>query len=109
MTENAPITETPPQTNRHPVDELADVRAQIKELKDREDDLKVIISLDMGDGDSLGGDEYIATQTLSTRKGAIDEKALKAAGVNVSDFRKADVTVWSLRLERRATDEGDMI
>ena len=46
------------RANRHPVDELADVRAQIRELRDREDALRRVI---LGSGCSLVGDEFEAT------------------------------------------------
>ncbi len=44
--------------NRHPVDELADVRAEIKKLEAREAELKVILT---SDGCNLDGDEFEAT------------------------------------------------
>lgn len=92
--------------NRHVVDQLADVRAQVKALEAKETALKAEISKRMGGRDSLGGDEWIALQTLSTRKGSIDADAAKRAGVDLDRFRKADVTVFSLRLERRVMEEG---
>lgn len=90
--------------NRHPVDRLADVGAQIKTLEDLEKSLKDEVSRLMGQADSLGGDEFIARQTVSTRKGGIDDKAAKVAGVDLDQFRKADVTVYTLRVERRAVE-----
>lgn len=90
--------------NRHPVDRLADVRAQIKALQDEETDLKALISNEMGSRDSLGGDEFIAFQTLQTRKGSIDEASLKAAGINVDKHRKPPTTSHVLRVERRAAE-----
>lgn len=87
--------------NRHVVDQLADIREQIKSLKAKEDELKDLISKEMGDADSLGGDEFIACQVLSTRKGGLDAKAMEADGIDVAKYRKADVTVYSLRIERR--------
>lgn len=89
------------QANRHPVDQLADVRAQIKALQELEAVLKARVSADMGTADSLGGDEFIALQTLTTRKGAIDEKKALKAGVDLDDFRKPETVVHSLRIERR--------
>lgn len=90
--------------NRHIVDQLADVRAQIKELQGREADLKDAISAEMGERDSLGGDEYIALQKLTTRKGAIDTKAMEAAGIDPDRFRKPDIAVYSLVIERREVE-----
>ncbi|HWE98856.1 MAG TPA: hypothetical protein VG248_03580 [Caulobacteraceae bacterium] len=77
--------------NRHVVDLRADVRAQIKDLQKVEENLKAEISRLMGSDDSLGGDEWIASQTLSTRKGAIDEAKATAAGVDLNAFRKPAV------------------
>lgn len=94
-------------SNMHIVDQLADVRAEIKTLGEREAELKAQISAEMGAKDSLGGDQWIAFQTLSTRKGGIDDKAMKAAGIDVDRFRKADVTVYSLKVERRVLEEAD--
>lgn len=91
--------------NRHPVDQLADVREQIKSLKTREDALRDEVSAMMGNADSLGGDEFIAHQSVSTRKGAIDQKALEATGIDVDKFRKPDVTAFTIRVERRAMEE----
>ena len=90
--------------NRHPVDQLADVRAKIKALQDTETDLKAQISTEMGSRDSLGGDEFIAFQTLQTRKGAIDEASLKAAGINPDKHRKPSTVSHVLRIERREAE-----
>lgn len=98
------MTATPVPGNRHIVDQLADVRAQIKDLEGREADLKKQISAKMGAADSLGGDEFIALQTLSTRKGGLDDKAMLAAGIDVDRYRRPDITVFSLRVERRASE-----
>jgi hypothetical protein len=54
------------QTNRHPVDELADIRAETKRLKEREDELrKLILSRQC----TLAGDENVAriTERSSSR------------------------------------------
>jgi hypothetical protein len=94
-------------TNRHPVDELAEVRAKIKNLQDRESDLKETISKMMGGADSLGGEEFIARQMLSERKGSLDEKAMKAAGIDTDKFRKPTTVVMSLRVERREMEAAE--
>jgi hypothetical protein len=90
--------------NRHPVDQLADVRAEIKRLGDVEADLKAQISTEMGSNDSLGGDQYIAFQQLRERKGGIDEAALKSVGINVDTFRKPATTYIVLSVEPRAAE-----
>ncbi len=91
--------------NRHPVDQLALVRETIKNLQEREGELKAEVAEAMGTADSLGGSEFIAKQTVSERKGGLDEKAMKAAGVDVDKFRKPSTTVYAIRVERRAFDE----
>lgn len=91
-------------TNRHPVDRLADVRAQMKTLKAEEDDLKATVSKMMGDRDSLGGDQYIARQKLSERAGAVDTAKMKKAGIDVEAFRKAPVTVMTITVEERVAE-----
>ena len=92
--------------NRHPVDQLADVRETIKTLQAREAELKDEIGRLMGKADSLGGDEWIARQSLQERKGSIDEARLKAAGIDADAFRKPPVTSIVLRVERRAMPEA---
>ena len=70
-------------TNTHAADQLASIRAQIKALQEAESALKTQISREIGDGSSLVGDEWIAEQSLTARKGGLDEKKLVAAGVDV--------------------------
>lgn len=93
-----------PGTNRHPVDQLANVRATIKTLEAREAELKDEVSALMGDKDSLGGSEFIAWQRLQERKGSLDEKAMKAAGVDPERFRKPPSTFIAIKVEPRAVD-----
>jgi hypothetical protein len=50
-----PVTET--TSNRHPADELHDVREQIQRLADREGELRQTL---LGDGADLVGDEWQA-------------------------------------------------
>ena len=90
--------------NRHPVDQLADIRATIKTLKAREDELKDQVSALMGDADSLGGDEFIALQKITTRKGSIDAKTLEAAGIDVDHYRKPATTVYAITVEPRVSE-----
>ena len=95
-----------PGKNRHPVDELADVRAEIKRLSERETELKTTIGTMMADRDSLGGDDFIAFQKLSSRKGGIDEKAVaKALGVDdLTAYRKPAATYITLTVEPRVAE-----
>ena len=90
--------------NRHPVDQLADVRAKIKELQAHEDELRTEVSGMMGDHDSMGGDEFIARQTITTRAGGVDTKKAEVDGIDLSKYRKKDITVYSIRIERRESD-----
>ena len=61
--------------NRHPVDELADVRAEVARLKDREDTLrKLIIDGECG----MRGDDFLATVTTA-RTERLDTKAVREA------------------------------
>lgn len=92
--------------NRHPIDRLADVRDQIKALEAEEAKLKAEISALMGSADSLGGDEYIARQSLQDRKGALDEKALcrKLNVENLDAYRKPSTTSMVLRLVSRVAE-----
>lgn len=95
-----------PTSNRHIVDQLADVRAKIKALQEHEKDLKEEVGRQMGAADSLGGDEFIASQAISERKGSIDEaKVARKLGVeNLDAFRKAPSTVVTIRVESRASE-----
>lgn len=93
-------------SNRHIVDQLADVRAQIKMLQESEKDLKDAICDAMGHADSLGGDEWIALQRISERKGAIDTKALEKAGIDVEAFRKPPTVVYQIVTERRVQEDA---
>ncbi len=93
--------------NRHMVDQLADVRAKIKELQGEESALKAQISAAMGSADSLGGDQFVAFQRVSERKGAIDEARIKAAGLDPDALRKPAVTVYSLVVEPRVSEAAE--
>jgi hypothetical protein len=98
------MTAIPTPSNRHPVDQLANVRATIKTLEEREKELKAQISVMMGKADSLGGDEFIALQKLSTRKGAIDAALMEKAGLDPDRYRKPDTAVYSLVIEPRVQE-----
>lgn len=89
-------------TNRHPVDELAEVRELIKSAQAREKELKDRISAMMGGTDMLAGVEFAAIQKISQRAGSIDPKALAADGIDADAYRKAPVSVFTLTVERIA-------
>jgi hypothetical protein len=59
-------------TNRHPVDELADVREQIRRLQMRERELRDCIM----EGSSFIGDEYRAELHMQRRE-TLDTKEMK--------------------------------
>ena len=92
--------------NRHPVDLLAETREKIKALQAEEDMLRTEVSVLMGSADALGGDEYVAKQSISTRAGAIDADALKRAGIDVERFRKKPSTVYTIKCERRVLEDA---
>lgn len=93
--------------NRHIVDQLADIRAQIKDLQAREVEIKEAVSASMGAADSLGGDQFIALQKVSSRKRSIDAAALKKAGIDADKFRKPDVTVYQILVEPRLVEAAE--
>lgn len=64
-----------PRRNRHPVDELADVRAEIKALQAREALLKAV--LEDGGADTVG-DEWLATICDEDGGARLDTKAMRA-------------------------------
>ncbi len=91
-------------TNRHPVDQLANVRATIKTLQEREAQLKEQIVAMMGDDASIGGDEFIASLRPGSRKGGLDEKRLAEHFGDLSMFRKPDSAFKTLTVEPRALE-----
>ena len=95
-----------PGTNRHPVDQLGQIRLTIKTLQDREAGLKEEVGQMMGKADSLGGDEYIAFQKLQSRKGSLDEKAMLAAGIDIERYRKSGSTYIVLTTVTREQEDA---
>lgn len=97
----------PAQTNRHPVDELVDVKARIAALQDRENALKAQIIGMAGDRGAVGGDEHIATVTEQTRK-TLDRKGLeKRLGKAVfASFEIEGEPYPVIRTAPRAIDEA---
>ncbi len=95
-----------PGKNRHVVDRLADVRAEIKALTQEEAELKARVSQLMGSADSLGGDQYIASQSLQERRGGLDESKLAGAlGLpNLDAYRKPSTTFVVIKVEPRAME-----
>jgi hypothetical protein len=90
-------------SNLHPVDQLVAIRAQIKALQELESTVKTEVSRLIGGSETLTGNEWTAIQSLSTRKGGLDEKALKAAGIDTEAYRKDDISVLTIRTVLRAS------
>jgi hypothetical protein len=68
------------KANRHPVDELADVRAQMRQLKEREDALRRTI---LAGGCSLVGDEFEAAITKKTANRLDQAAAVRELGMKL--------------------------
>jgi len=92
-------------SNRHIVDRLAELRDKIAYLKGIESSLKDAIAEMMGEGSSLGGDEYIAIKVVSERAGSIDVKLMSQEGIDVEKYRKPKSTSVSIRLEERRVED----
>lgn len=90
--------------NRHIVDQLADVRAEIKALQETEKVLKAAISKMMGSSDTLGGDQYVAIQKTQERKGSLDAEKITAAGLDPEQFRKPATVAFILHVEPRVAE-----
>ncbi|MEL6280678.1 MAG: hypothetical protein AAFR28_17610 [Pseudomonadota bacterium] len=90
-------------TNRHPVDRLAEVRAEIARLKDQETALRDAV-LEMPSGD-LVGDEFIAT-VKNASQSRLDTKAVEAKFGSLDAFRKK-VQITTVRLVKRAEPEPE--
>ncbi|MBB4004444.1 hypothetical protein [Aurantimonas endophytica] len=93
-----------PATNRHPVDELADIREQKKALAAREDELKTVI-FDMASDDrhAVGGDQYVASiKAIETKR--LDRKAVeKVMGCAIERCLKSSTTL-RIDIEPRAAE-----
>jgi cell pole-organizing protein PopZ len=94
-------------SNRHPVDQLAEVRAQIKALQSREDDLKeqVLTRLtdnpQRGETQTVDGDDFVAAVSCVERE-TLDRKAVeRALGVKFAKCLKKSTSV-TIRVSPRA-------
>ena len=89
------------KTNRHAVDQLADVRAEIKALETREKELRDAL---LAPGADLSGDEFYGrvTNAVSNR---LDMALLeRTVGKAVVDACKKPSTTTTLRLIRRGEE-----
>jgi hypothetical protein len=69
--------------NRHPVDELADVRDEVRHLQEREGELRKVL---LQPGASLTGDEYRAeVRDWSKRQALPYERIVERFGKEVAD------------------------
>jgi hypothetical protein len=90
--------------NRHPVDQLFDVREQIKVLEAQEKELRAHI-MDSGDTD---GDEHVAMIKESSRK-TLDRPALEARyGKDVIAGFCKESAVTTLTLYKKAAQQIDV-
>jgi hypothetical protein len=89
------------KTNRHPVDRLADVRHQIRELQEEEAELRAKIISD----DDLVGDNWCATLTVTEREKLDTKAVLKKFGTDrLREFLTVS-RVSYLRLKERCCGE----
>lgn len=91
------------RTNRHPVNELADIRAEMRRLKAREDEIRETI---LGGSCGLSGDQHDADVHVTTTE-RVDTTALrKEMGLErLRPFlRKSEVR--TIRISQRASDAG---
>jgi hypothetical protein len=94
--------------NRHIVDRLGALRRLIREAETLEKELKTEVGYLMGSRDSLGGDEFIARQTIGERKGGWDDKKLEdELGLRAEKFRKPPVTIVTIRTDLRDEARAD--
>jgi len=90
--------------NRHPVDQLADVRAEIAKLKEREDALREMI---LSGECQLFGDDFRADVSTTTSE-RVDTKALrKALGDKALAPYLKPSTVRTVRLKPRLENDDD--
>lgn len=93
-------------TNRHPADELGDIRAERMALDAREARVRARVMKLMKAGDHLSGDDYVAKWEVQSWRGQLDARALKRAGLNPDKFRKPTTKVDIIRTVRRS-EMGD--
>lgn len=94
-------------SNRHPVDRLHDLRAQIKALEAEEKEAAAAVSKLMAGAGSVGGDEYIATESIGERAGSIDAAKLAKDGIDVDSYRKKSSVVVKITLAKRVGGESE--
>lgn len=94
------------KTNRHPVDELGDIRAERVALAVREDRARARVMSLMNAGGCLSGHDYTATWEVQKWRGQLDVAALRRAGLKPDKFRKPSANVDIIRTARRSETAG---
>lgn len=89
-------------TNRHPADELADVRASIAKLQDREKELREILIADPAKRD---GDEFTVRVSTATQSSVDREAIEKAMGKGWLDKFLNKYPVTRLTVKERIANE----
>jgi hypothetical protein len=99
--------------NRHPVDELADVREELRRLEAREKELREMLLADGADligddliGDDLIGDEWRARRIDSSQRRLDQVKLVARFGEGAVDECRSPITCAVLRLKKRAQDRS---
>ncbi|WP_210318517.1 hypothetical protein [Aureimonas endophytica] len=82
------------------------MRREKKRWEEEEERIKAIVLNQMEDAESYGGEEFIAKVSEQRRKGRLDEKLLKKAGIDVERYRAPDTIIRIIRTEQRVL-EGD--
>lgn len=85
-------------SNRHPVDELSDVRSEMNRLKAREEELRDLI---LSDGCDLTGDQFMASVTTSQQNKLDMDAARKALGPERVKELTRPVSARMIRLSER--------
>ena len=91
-------------SNRHPIDELSDVRSEMKRLKAREDELRSVI---LGGECGLAGDQFNASITLSQQNKMDMDAVRKALGAELVKAMTKSVPIRVIKLSERELVESE--
>ncbi len=89
--------------NRHPVDELADTRAEIKALQAREAELRTAL---LEGGVDLSGDQHYARITVAKRETLDSKAAVAALGRDALARFMREQTTTTIRIIEREVPEA---
>jgi hypothetical protein len=84
--------------NRHPVDELADIRAERRRLDEREAQIRAAL---LAGGASLVGNEYTATVAAEQQRRLNHQLLEQRFGPEAVNQCKAPVVITTIRLKPR--------